>query len=69
VDYALSVKRPIAISNDSMFKHFFKEEICSDYHSLKSILDAGIEPLHEFYDRWNPEDFSSRMDELLHEYK
>jgi hypothetical protein len=69
VDYALSVKRPIAISNDSMFKHLFKEEICSDYHSLKSILDAGIKPLQEFYDRWNPEDFSTRMDELLHEYK
>ena len=69
VDYALSVKRPIAISNDSMFKHFFKEEICSDYHSLKSILDAGTQPLQEFYDRWNPEDFSARMDELLHEYK
>jgi hypothetical protein len=50
IDYALSVKRPIAISNSCMFRHIYKPEIDADINSLQSIIDRGIEPLREAYE-------------------
>jgi hypothetical protein len=64
VDYALSVKRPVGITQDSMFKHIYKQEICTDFDSINNILDRGIQPLEEFYDRWNPQNFSVEMDKI-----
>ena len=44
IDFALSVKRPIAVSNCSMFRHLLKTnpEICCETQSLKNILSKGI---------------------------
>ena len=64
VDYALSVKRPIAIRDDPMFKHMYKEDIDINVHSLKEVMDKGVQPLQEYYDRWNPKNFPSEMDKI-----
>jgi len=62
IDYALSVRRPIAITNDTMFKHIFKKEISVDDRPLKDILMDGTAPLDKFYTNWNPDNFHERMD-------
>jgi len=67
IDYAISVKRPIAISYDSMFKHIYKPEICVDSNSISNIINNGTRALEEFYSNWNPEIFSDRMDEILND--
>lgn len=64
IDYALSVKRPIIINDDSMFKHIIKREICINYNSIENILELGTKPLEEFYERWNPDNFSKEMDKI-----
>lgn len=51
IDYALSVKRPIGISNSCMFRHIYKPEIDANLNSLQSIIDRGIEPLREAYEQ------------------
>ena len=64
VDYALSVKRPIAVMDDPMFKHIYNDNVGLEKKSVKDILENGVTPLQEFYDRWNPNNFSKEMDKL-----
>jgi hypothetical protein len=64
VDYALSVKRPIALTNDSMFKHVYKPELDIETHTLEELIKQGTEPLEEFYEKWKPEKFSEEMDKV-----
>ena len=53
IDYALSVKKPIAISNSAMFRHIQSAtpSICVDDLTLPEIIANGIEPLHPFYEQ------------------
>jgi hypothetical protein len=53
IDYALSVKKPIAISNSEMFKHIQSAtpSICVDDLTLPQIIANGIEPLQPFYEQ------------------
>lgn len=65
IDYALSVKRPIAISNSKMFRHIFSTEVFVDKMPIEFILQNGIEHLQEFYDKWNPDKFCEEMDRVI----
>jgi hypothetical protein len=64
-DYALSVKRPIAITDHIMFRHIRKEEILLEKNSLSSIINKGVDPLNSFYDKWSTENFIKGMDNLF----
>lgn len=66
-DYALSVRRPIAISDCTMFRHFMKDEIRLDKHSIIEILDLGTKPLEEFYEKWSIENFIKKMEDIFNE--
>lgn len=64
LDFAVSVKRPIALRNDPMFKHLYKDEICVDNFTIKEILEKGITPLQEYYDKWNIDNFANEVDKI-----
>jgi len=53
IDYALSVKKPIAISNSAMFRHIQSAipSICVDNLTLPEIIANGIIPLEPFYEQ------------------
>ena len=53
IDYALSVRKPIAISNSAMFRHIQSAtpSICVDDLTLPQIISNGIEPLQPFYEQ------------------
>lgn len=55
LDFALSVKKPIAISNSSMFRHLLHSnpEVSCDNNSLKSILNIGTEALKKTISGWD----------------
>ncbi|MBU2529277.1 methyltransferase domain-containing protein [bacterium] len=55
IDYALAVRRTIAISNSSMFRHLFpaNPSICISHNSLSNIIANGIEPLKKYYSEWS----------------
>lgn len=71
IDYALAAKRPIAITNASMFRHIVNAQpsILIEKSSLKQIIAQGIKPLEPFYQRWTKEnlltDYEGIMDTLL----
>lgn len=54
-DLALAVKRPIAITRQTMFRHIYntKPSICVEDNSLKTIIENGVKPLERFYEEWS----------------
>ena len=61
-DYALSVKRPIALTNVDTFEYIICDEIDIGKYSLKEIMDNGIKPLEKFYEMWSTDKFRDILD-------
>jgi hypothetical protein len=59
IDYALSVKRPIAICRSNMFSHIWNTtpSICAEDSSLKEIINNGFSPLEHYYNQWSHSNF------------
>jgi hypothetical protein len=77
VDYALSVKIPLAICNNStMFRHIINAEpsiVLSDTNKLKNIIANGTTPLEEFYNKWTAKnlilDYERIVNDVLINFK
>jgi hypothetical protein len=67
IDYALSARRPIAITNSRQFKHLdgIKSLICIDYVSLKDILSRGNTPLEIYQQAWSEENLLKSYERIL----
>ncbi len=52
-DYALAVKKPLAITHSDQFRHIWKDEILIEKNTIQDIIARGITPLEEFYSKWN----------------
>lgn len=68
VDKALAAKKPMGINDSNYFKHIRKDSIDVNKTPIKEIISAGIEPLQEFYDKWNSETFLNQYHYLLDKY-
>ena len=62
IDFALSVKRPIAVSSSRMFRHVLKDEIDINKNSIQEILNKGTKPLEPYYDKWSINKFKEEFD-------
>jgi hypothetical protein len=69
IDYALSVKKPIAICRSNMFSHIYdvKPSICIEENSLKNIINNGFDPLFDKYNSWTNEKFIQRIESIIEE--
>ena len=67
IDYAIAVKRPIAVSNCSMFRHILKANpsVCVDSASLKEILNNGFQPLEKLSTGWDKECLTWEYERIL----
>jgi hypothetical protein len=67
LDYALSVKRPIALTKSYMFRHVFDTEpsIFVEDITLKEIISNGILPLEKYYKDWTADNLIRRYDDIL----
>lgn len=74
LDQAMSVRRPIAVSNSTMFRHVFglnPSIVVQDYHhnALSEILRNDTKPLEPLYSKWNKEnlikDYERVFDKIL----
>jgi hypothetical protein len=68
LDYALSVDVPIAIRKSTMFRHMkdAASSICIENKPLQEIINAGIEPLQVFKDRWSHKSFIQKYESFIH---
>ncbi len=67
IDNALAVKRPLAVSNSSMFRHILNTvpSVCAENNSLKQIAHSGFDPLQRLNDDWNASNISWEYDRIL----
>lgn len=66
IDYALSVKKPIAICKSSMFSHIMNTNpsICVEDIDLCDIIENGFSPLEEKYNSWSHEKFIGAIENI-----
>jgi hypothetical protein len=65
IDKALASKKPFGVNSDILLSHVRKPYNNLDRVSIQSIIDAGIEPLQEFYDEWNPKTLVERYENII----
>jgi len=67
IDYALSVKKPMAICKSNMFSHILDvtPSICVENNSLEEIMKNGFEPLIEKYNSWVPDKFIQNLEQII----
>ena len=65
IDYALAVKRPIAVNSSYMFRHICTSSIHTEEISLKDIIKNGIKPLEEFYLKWTPQNLTKEYENII----
>ena len=67
VDNAMSVQRPVAVSDGAMFRHVFDAEpsVCVTRNNLKTIIQNGFAPLQKYYNEWNTENLLWEYERIL----
>jgi hypothetical protein len=70
IDYALSVKRPIAICKSNMFAHLhnINPSICIEDLELKEIIKNGVQPIEHLYLLWGQEKFTESIEKIINIY-
>ena len=70
-DWAIAVKKPLAVNKSSMFRHLFDcyPSICIEDNSLKTILGNGSKHLERLCEEWSPEnllwDYERIVDDII----
>jgi len=67
IDFALSVRRPIAITKTTRFCHLqnIKPSIYVEESSLTDIIKNGTKPLEKFYEMWSNENLIKDYEDIL----
>lgn len=67
IDYALSVRKPIAICKSNMFSHIIDvtPSICVEDTDLVDIIANGFSPLQEKYNSWSHKNFIDNIEMIV----
>lgn len=71
IDFALAVKKPIAINKSSMYSHLLDAtpSICVEDNSLLTIMNNGFTPLRKKYNSWTHKKFIHNLETILETVK
>lgn len=67
IDYALSVKKPIAITDTTMFRHISATDpcICVERATLEQIRGNGVKGLQQYNELWSNENFIKKYEQII----
>lgn len=65
IDYAISVKRPIALTNSFMFRHIEEKSIRIENNSLQSIINNGSEVLDIYRENWSNDNLIKNYEDII----
>jgi hypothetical protein len=68
IDYALTARRPIAITDSRQFKHLdgIKNLICiPEYTTIKEIVERGNKPLEIYQQAWAPDNLIKSYERII----
>jgi len=65
IDYALSVKKPLAISDSYMFRNIYSDEICLYKNTIDYCLKSSTEYCSKYLEKYSHHNFIEKMRNIL----
>lgn len=67
IDNVLAVKRPVAVSDSTMFRHLFDvvPSVCVSENSLQKIISNGFTPLQKHFDEFSKENILWEYERIM----
>ncbi|MEI7670417.1 MAG: hypothetical protein WCJ33_10080, partial [Pseudomonadota bacterium] len=65
IDYALSVKRPLGISDSYMFRHIYSDEICLYKNDVKTCMNNSLEYCDNFTKLYSNDELCNKMEKII----
>jgi len=65
IDYALSVKKPLAISDASWFRHIYSDEICVNKTHVKDIMNASTDHCEKMTNIFSHNNLIKKVDDVV----
>jgi hypothetical protein len=66
IDYALSVKKPLAISDTSWFRHIYSDEICVERTHIKDIMNVSMGHCKKMLDIFSHNNLIKKVDDVIY---
>ncbi len=64
IDYALSVKKPIIISDSYMFRHIYNDDICAYKLGLRDCIEHSRKRIPEWLDKYSNKNLINKIDTI-----
>lgn len=61
IDYAISVEKPIGISNSYMFRHFYDDSICLYNKTIRECLETSTDYCKKYLESWSNTQMREKM--------
>ena len=68
IDRALAAKKPFGVNESTFFSHVRRDFNNLHKTPIKTIIEFGIDPLNEFYDKWNPKTFLEQYEGIFDDF-
>ena len=65
IDYALSVKKPLAISDSFMFRNIYSDEICLYKNTIEYCLEKSVDYCSIFLEKYNHKNFIYKFRNII----
>ena len=65
IDYAISVKKPLGISDSYMFRHIYSDEICLYKNSINDCMIKSTKYLAKFLDEYSHNNIINKFEQIL----
>jgi len=65
IDYALSVKKPIGISDANWFRHIYSDDICVYKYPIDRIIQSGFSYYKQYLDDFSNKKLIQKIDSII----
>jgi hypothetical protein len=65
IDYAISVKKPLAISNSHWFRHVYSDEICVNKKNIHEIFINSQKYVNEICNKFKNTNLIDKIDNII----
>ena len=65
IDYAISVKKPIGISDSYMFRNIYNDSICLYKVSIEECLQNSTEHCRQFLEKYSHANMINKFKDLI----
>lgn len=66
IDYALSVRRPLGISDSFMFRHIYSDEICLYKNSIQTCMENSLAYCEKFLSLYSHQNMINKFNTIIH---